>query len=68
MKYALEWNFQILDDASRRCGRILKITRVFDCPGFSPRRVTAPVELLDVYPTLLELARLRPARAQMLEG
>ena len=38
LKYALEWNFQILDDASRRCGRILKITRVFDCPGFSPRR------------------------------
>ena len=37
LKYALEWNFQILDDASRRCGRILKITRV-STAGFSPRR------------------------------
>ena len=38
LKYAVEWNFQLLDDASRRTGRILKITRIFDAPGFSPRR------------------------------
>ena len=38
LKYAQEWNFQVLDDVSRRTGRIVKITRIFDAPGFSPRK------------------------------
>ena len=38
LKYAQEWNFQVLDDVSRRTGRIVKITRIFEIPGFSPRK------------------------------
>ena len=38
LKYAQEWNFQVLDDVSRRTGRIVKITRIFEATGFSPRK------------------------------
>ena len=40
-------------------------------PGWRPRRVHAPVELIDLYPTLLALTRLAPPRgsgAPPLEG
>ena len=45
-----------------------RVPLALQAPGYRPKVVVAPVELLDVYPALLELARLPPPSSHGLEG
>ena len=36
---------------------------LFAAPGFAPKRVHAPVELIDVFPTLIDLSGIAPVQA-----
>ena len=38
-RYGTEWTFQCLDEATRRTGKIVKLTRVFSVKGFQLRKL-----------------------------
>lgn len=46
----------------------LKVPLIIKAPGFEPQYIGAPVELIDIFPTLVELAHLSPKKVPRCES
>jgi hypothetical protein len=62
MVYDSEWNFAVLDEATRRTGRLVKVVRAYSCKGYSlkglnfkfiQRDAEEQTARQDLYPQLL---------------